>query len=274
MSYTKLFAELVDSSIWCEDDTTRLLWITLLAMADKNGEVMASVPGLAKAANIPIHDCERGLNKLQKPDKHSRSKVEDGRRIVEIPGGFEIVNYMEYRNKGSKEDQKTKNALRQKRWRDRRQSNGKPPDRNAKTVTNNGSVTQDRDIAEAEADAEADAERSAPPPTVPVPPLIAQAPKSPKHKILWTLDDGFSGIHQSDLDAWSDAYPACDIDGQLKRMNQWLLSNPRKAKKSNWRAFVTNWLTRKQDQGGDIGSNKSKPFKEEKPKSELQAKML
>jgi hypothetical protein len=39
-------------------------------------------------------------------------------------------------------------------------------------------------------------------------------------------------------------------------MTEWLKSNPAKAHKSRWRAFVTKWLTRSQDRGGGQPSNR------------------
>jgi hypothetical protein len=35
-------------------------------------------------------------------------------------------------------------------------------------------------------------------------------------------------------------------------MEQWLKANPAKARKSNWRKFVTSWLAKEQDRGGDL----------------------
>ena len=40
--YTKLFNSILASTIWRADDKTRIVWITLLAMADKHGIVEAS----------------------------------------------------------------------------------------------------------------------------------------------------------------------------------------------------------------------------------------
>jgi hypothetical protein len=37
---------------------------------------------------------------------------------------------------------------------------------------------------------------------------------------------------------------------ELAKASEWLASHPKKAKKSNWRAFITGWLTRCQDRGG------------------------
>jgi hypothetical protein len=39
-------------------------------------------------------------------------------------------------------------------------------------------------------------------------------------------------------------------------MGEWLKANPAKARKSLWRAFVTKWLTRSQDRGGGMPSNR------------------
>jgi hypothetical protein len=57
-------------------------------------------------------------------------------------------------------------------------------------------------------------------------------------------------------DIWQRAYPACNIDLQLDKMAAWLLANPNK-KKKNYERFITNWLARQQDRGGDIQSNKA-----------------
>lgn len=79
-----------------------------------------------------------------------------------------------------------------------------------------------------------------------------QAARSPS--IAWTRDEGWTGITEADRAAWRDAYPACDLDLELARAGEWLKANPTKARKSNWRKFVVNWLTRSQDKGGTRGT--------------------
>ncbi len=50
-------------------------------------------------------------------------------------------------------------------------------------------------------------------------------------------------ITPKDIQDWKEAYPCADVEGELKRMTQWLLANPNKAKlKKNWRKFLTTWL--------------------------------
>lgn len=97
--FTKLFSDIVMSTIWREDDKTRIVWITMLATADAEGNVSASVPGLADAARVSVEDCRRALSNLAAPDPDSRTKDFEGRRITEIEGGWHIINYIKYRNR-------------------------------------------------------------------------------------------------------------------------------------------------------------------------------
>lgn len=97
--YTKLFNSILASTIWEEDDKTRIVWITLLAMADKFGVADGSVPGIATLARVTQADCQKALAKLQAPDKDSRSDEYEGRRIRKIDGGWLILNHEKYRAK-------------------------------------------------------------------------------------------------------------------------------------------------------------------------------
>ena len=72
----------------------------------------------------------------------------------------------------------------------------------------------------------------------------------PKDAIGWTVESGWQGISQENRQTWASAYPACLLDIELIRANEWLLANPTKARKSNWRRFLVSWLTRSQDRGG------------------------
>lgn len=151
MAYVKLFQSLLDSTIWAESDSTRIVWLTMLVIADKNGEVMSTVPGLAHRARVSIEACQSAIDKLSSPDKYSRSKLAEGRRIVAIEGGWELVNHADYRMKASKEDEKRATAERVRRHRERVE---KTVTCNGKNGQCNGGVTVDRDIAESESDSE------------------------------------------------------------------------------------------------------------------------
>lgn len=105
--FTKLFSSIVTSSIWSEDDTTRIVWITMLALADADGYVSASVPGLATLAHKSIEDTQKALDKLAAPDLHSRTPDNEGRRIhAAEKGGWFILNYKTYRERASIEQRR------------------------------------------------------------------------------------------------------------------------------------------------------------------------
>ena len=109
-TFVKLHSEILDSTIWQEAHHVRILWITMLAMKDKNGEVMASIPGLAHRARITPQECEEGLTILISTDRYSRTKDHDGRRIDEVEGGWKVLNHEKYRGPTA--------AERTKKWRE------------------------------------------------------------------------------------------------------------------------------------------------------------
>lgn len=155
--YTKLFNSILLSTIWREDDKTRILWITLLAMADKNGIAETSLPSLADAARVSFEDCEAALLKLKSPDKHSRTKEFEGRRIEECDGGFRLLNHSKYRSKMSSDDRREYNRVKQSEW---RAENVKKLSASVKKV--NDSKSQSRLSAHTEADTEAKADTYSP----------------------------------------------------------------------------------------------------------------
>ena len=155
MGYTKLFNSILASTVWMEPDHTRLVWITMLALADRYGFVPASVPGLASLARISKEKCEEALVTLSSPDPDSRSTAFDGRRIEKVEGGWNLLNYETYRRKLSVEERREYNAMKQREHRERLKQS-------AMSLTSEQSVH----IAEAEADTEA--KESKPSPTKPV----------------------------------------------------------------------------------------------------------
>lgn len=109
-NFTKLFASITASTVWQEPAGTRLTWITMLAMADRHGQVKASIPGLANIANVTVAECEKALETFLSPDKYSRTKDNEGRRIGEIEGGWLLLNHAKYR--GITSDATTRDAKR------------------------------------------------------------------------------------------------------------------------------------------------------------------
>lgn len=119
-TFTKLFGSILASTVWQEPDATRLTWITMLAMADKEGLVSASVPGLAHMARVSVPQCEEALRTFLAPDPYSRTPDHDGRRIEADAGGWRLLNHAMYRAIRDSEDRREY----QRQWdRDNRKRN-------------------------------------------------------------------------------------------------------------------------------------------------------
>lgn len=115
--YTKLFASILDSSVWSLSKEARLLWITMLVKKDRDQVVRAAVPGLAHAARITLQEAEAGLKELMKPDPYSRSKDFDGRRLEEVSGGWLVLNGEKYRDMLSQEERREYQRVKQAQYR-------------------------------------------------------------------------------------------------------------------------------------------------------------
>lgn len=78
----------------------------MLAMCDRNGVVEGTIPGLARIANVTVEECEAALARFKAPDRYSRSKEHEGRRIDEIDGGWLLLNHAKYRSMRQAEDRR------------------------------------------------------------------------------------------------------------------------------------------------------------------------
>lgn len=141
MTFTKLFSSITESTIWVENNETRIVWIAMLAMADRRGRVWGSVPGLANRARVSVEGCRKAIALFLSPDPDSRTKVAEGRRIEEIDGGWRLINHEKYRSIRDQDETRVKTAERVKKHREKKRN-----------VT---LVTPSNDSAEAEAEAEA-----------------------------------------------------------------------------------------------------------------------
>lgn len=93
VNYTILKSSIIYSTIWDEDAETCKVWVTMLAMRNKDGEIFSSLPGLSHAARIPIEKTLGAIKKFLSPDKLSTTQENEGRRIIEIPGGWRLLNH-------------------------------------------------------------------------------------------------------------------------------------------------------------------------------------
>ena len=155
--FTKLFSGLVHSTVWREEMHVKVVWITMLALSDRNGNVLASMPGLADAARVSLPQCEDALRRLAAPDKHSRTKEHDGRRIEPCDGGWHLFNYTKYRN--LRDDENRRQQV--------REAVGRYRQKHTAPVINVSRGKPRKAQAEAEAEAEAENVGRKEPPTLP-----------------------------------------------------------------------------------------------------------
>lgn len=97
--YTKLFSDIVDSSIWNEDAPTCKVWVTLLALSNADGYVRGSVGWLSSKARVTPEQCQTAIEKFSGPDPSSRTPDNDGRRIEILEDGWLILNYLTFRDR-------------------------------------------------------------------------------------------------------------------------------------------------------------------------------
>lgn len=100
--WTKLHSTILDSSVWQEPAHVRLVWITMLAMADADGVIEASIGGLAHRARVSRDECVEALNRFLGPDPDSRDGT-TGERLEKLPGGWLVLNHSSYRDRQTRE---------------------------------------------------------------------------------------------------------------------------------------------------------------------------
>jgi hypothetical protein len=132
--YAKLFLQIFDSSI-AEDYQVRLVFEDMLVLAEMDGCVDMTPEAIARRTNVPLEIVKRGITELSKPDRRSRSKAHEGRRLMPIDPerdwGWRIVNYQKYREIQNEEARrstwrKSKAKARATRRKKNALKNGKP----------------------------------------------------------------------------------------------------------------------------------------------------
>lgn len=114
MSYTKVFSTMLDASIWREPNHVRIVWVTMLMMASKEGMVHASRLGLADRARVTPEEVDDALKVLGSTDPDDKSGVQSGIRVIPMQGCWQLVNFEFYR------ECKSIDAVRKAQWRARK----------------------------------------------------------------------------------------------------------------------------------------------------------
>lgn len=97
-SWSPLFDSIVYSSLWDEPYYVRILFLTMLAIKDRDHIVRRNAYALRKLANITDEEIMLALEVLKMPDTRRGEHQEfEGRRIKEVKEGWLILNGEKYR---------------------------------------------------------------------------------------------------------------------------------------------------------------------------------
>lgn len=115
--YTPVFRDFLTSSMWATEPATRCVWIWFLLMADPEGFVVGTVPGVAQQAGVTLDQAKAAIELLENPDPYSSTPDFEGRRVVKVERGWHIVNFVAYRERAKVEAEKARkrNWAKQKR---------------------------------------------------------------------------------------------------------------------------------------------------------------
>lgn len=121
--YNKLFTKILDSSIWLAPDSVRLVWITMIAAMDEEGNCMfACAANLAARARVTVEEAKKAIAEFEAPDENSADPDNEGRRIERIPGGWHLLNAHKYRAMVTRAIAKEKTRLRTEEYRARKKA--------------------------------------------------------------------------------------------------------------------------------------------------------
>jgi len=248
--WISLHRKILDNPVVCKDSDYFAVWVYLILTATHEGmyklfkkekillnpgELITSRKSISSKLKIQESKIERILKAFEN-EQQIEQQTSNACRLVKL------VNYAEYQNIKQQDEQRMNNE----RTTDEQRMN-----------THNKGIRNNKEIREQSFEAKAscpESEKSAP------------NRKQKKQKITFNFETKkFEGIEESDLEFWKDSFPAVEIIPELKKIAAWLVSNPTK-KKANYPRFITNWFSKTQDKGGNVGGNMAAKNTKENPR--------
>ena len=218
--FGKVFAGLYEGSMLGAGVHVFALWPYCISRSDAHGRVEVNPRLAAVILGCSIPEVEAALDYLLRPDPESRSKEEDGRRLVRVGQfAYRIVNYMKYRDIRDAESRREY----QREWVKEKRTGRRPS-----THVDSRHVSTKSTQAEAEAEAEAEAHGGnggAPPP---VPP-----PRKTARFVPPSVDEVRAEITRRSLPIDPEAFVA------HYQANGWVQGRGKPVK--DWRACLTTW---------------------------------
>ena len=97
--FAKLFSRITESSLMEQSIPVRYTFVMLLAIADKEGDVIGTDVAISRRLNMPVEEFQSCIHVLGQEDQDSNSKEMSGKRVTVCDGerGYHVVNYVKYR---------------------------------------------------------------------------------------------------------------------------------------------------------------------------------
>jgi len=222
MPFVKLDCKILYSSIWAETPETKTVWITMLALADQNGIVPATAPGISIAAVVSLEATRKALAIFESPDPDSKSLENKGRRVERVDGGYKILNYESYRsfNYSMKDE-----AVYMREYRDKKKKESELKDNKSYNVITKSLLSASASASESK--------------TIKL-----------KDKIKNKIEE-FKKVWFEQIKFYMVKYPGIDYNLEREKIENWIEENPNKSlKKKSWNMFCHNWLGRCRPQYG------------------------
>ena len=156
--YTKLLSRILTSTVWLEPHTTVRTWIGFLALCDRSGIVRGSPAGLATIFRVTRLEFDAAIQALTSPDVDSTTKIDEGRRLEIIDGGYRLINFLRIRDEVDAEARREYKRA----WMANKRSVDSVVHNNVDIVDNVNKLKMLKKWTQAEAEAEAESRSSTP----------------------------------------------------------------------------------------------------------------
>jgi hypothetical protein len=252
--YGKHFAAMYTGSMVGSGAHVFAVWGYIIAnIRNTDSSIELNPKILSTVIGEPIGRIEEAIDVLCAPDKHSRSKENDGRRMIqEAPFLYRVVNYAKYAT--IKDDDARREYMRVYMANYRK---NKEPEKTEKLTVNtrkqklthvdvneNVAVDEDKETSKQHLHA---AQTTGPCAETDKP--ILEFPITGKNKEPFKLTKKL-------FDEFVESFPGIDVLEQCRYARAWCITNPTKQKTlGGMPKFLCNWLTKAQNQGSKFNGN-------------------
>lgn len=245
--YVKAYRKMLSNPVVMKDAEHFAVWMWLLLNAThgsydtifkgekitlSNGQMVTGRVKIAQELKISESKVERILKSFESEHQIEQQKSNKNRLIT-------VVKWREYQKSEQQNEQQLNNN-----WTTTEQQLNTYNNIYNNTLSNNSHVSND--LHENEKNVEECIKSSCGEPEKALP-----TPQEPVFIKIPLVDKTEFDVTESMVKEFKEAYPAVDVEQQLRNMRQWSIANPSNRKTRNGAMrFINNWLMKDQNRGG------------------------